>query len=134
MAVAAATFPYLVRDLWWYQKRARISMISIAKVLRYKIRIWYHCQSYCFCTYHFGTSLIVNNECGDAGKKHRSSTMFENYILLVCGLQILRDLLDAKVSKFTYLIPYLHFSYIGMIFRKSFNVKFIHSGNSRNMN
>jgi len=27
-------------------------------------------------TYHVGTSLMVNNECGDDGKKQRSSTIF----------------------------------------------------------
>jgi hypothetical protein len=27
-------------------------------------------------TYHVGTSLMVNNECGDAGKKQRSSAIF----------------------------------------------------------
>ena len=28
-------------------------------------------------TYHLGTSLMVNNECGDAGKKQRSSTILD---------------------------------------------------------
>ena len=76
IALAAASFPYLVRDLKEFVKSSSIKKIFYTYKNPYinekNIPINY------FYTYHFGTSLMVNNECGDAGKKHRSSTIFGN--------------------------------------------------------
>ena len=85
IALAAASFPYLVRDLKEFVKSSSIKKIfyTYKNINRKNILINY------FHTYHFGTSLMVNNECGDAGKKHRSSTIFGNKTLMVYGLQIL---------------------------------------------
>lgn len=75
IALAAASFPYLVRDLKEFVKSSIIKKIFYT----YKNNInWKSIPINYFYTYHFGTSLMVNNECGDAGKKHRSSAIFGN--------------------------------------------------------
>ena len=48
-------------------------------------------------TYHLGTSLMVNNECGDAGKKQRSSTIFD----LECVFYILKSQNDFERHQVT---------------------------------